>query len=150
MFGHALSGPADLLETRPILSFAGLDPVEVPSINRETHLAEKLHAYTAPRETQNSRVKDLPDIAILASLGPLDGRALAEAIVNTFRTRRTHDVPLRVPAPPDEWRQAYERMAKEAGLPWTTLDAVTDAVATFLDPVLQRRAVTWSPERWSW
>jgi hypothetical protein len=31
-------------------------------LSREQHWAEKFHAYTRPREKQNSRVKDLVDL----------------------------------------------------------------------------------------
>jgi hypothetical protein len=39
----------------------------------ETHTAEKPHAYTMPRARLHTRVKDLPDIALLATLQRVDG-----------------------------------------------------------------------------
>jgi hypothetical protein len=51
---------------------------------RETHIAEKLHAYTLPRKRPNSRVKDLPDIALLSKIGALDGAVLRSALERTF------------------------------------------------------------------
>lgn len=34
----------------------------------ETHLAEKLHAYTLPCSTENARVRHLPDMALLGTV----------------------------------------------------------------------------------
>lgn len=66
----------------------------------ETHIAEKLHAYTLPRPRPNSRVKDLPNIALLAEAGVLDASHLARAIRETFAHRATHPVPARLSDPP--------------------------------------------------
>ncbi len=66
----------------------------------ETHIAEKLHAYTLPRKTANSRVKDLPDMAILASARDLSSETLHSALDQTSFRRSTHPLPLAVPAPP--------------------------------------------------
>ena len=41
-------------------------------IGREQQFAEKLHAYTLPRNSANSRVKDLVDMALLIGSGGLD------------------------------------------------------------------------------
>ena len=60
---------------------------------------EKLHAYTMPRNRPNSRVKDLPDIALLASTGPLDGGQLRDALNKTFNARATHSLPATFPDP---------------------------------------------------
>ncbi|WP_414654065.1 nucleotidyl transferase AbiEii/AbiGii toxin family protein [Hyalangium sp.] len=63
-------------------------------------MAEKLHAYTMPRSRPNSRVKDLPDIALLASAQPLKATHLRDAIEQTFRFRGTHELPVMFPEPP--------------------------------------------------
>ena len=42
-------------------------------------------------------------------------------------------------------------MAREDQLVWPTLDEVTQAAQSFLDPVLAGALDgTWEPERWSW
>jgi hypothetical protein len=42
-------------------------------------------------------------------------------------------------------------MAREDHLAWLTLDDVTKAAQTFLDPILAGQLVaTWQPETWSW
>jgi hypothetical protein len=102
----------------------------------ETHVAEKLHAYTLPRSRPNSRVKDLPDLALLSMVRPLRRERLRRAIAQTFGFRATHDVPTHLPEPPQSWRGVYAAMAAEFELPWATLEDVFEAARAFLDPVL--------------
>jgi hypothetical protein len=73
-----------------VLSFAGIAPPILRLYPLETHIAEKLHAYTMPRSRPSSRVKDLPDIALLATAQILDAKRLREALEQTFTFRETH------------------------------------------------------------
>jgi len=50
------------------LTFAGLATPEFAVYPLEDHFAEKLHAYTTPRE-HPSRVKDLVDMLLLIEFG---------------------------------------------------------------------------------
>jgi hypothetical protein len=117
----------------------------------ETQVAEKLHAYTMPRTRPNSRVKDLPDLALLATVRPLRASRVRVAIERTFEYRSTHPVPLFVPEPPEDWASVYSAMAAEDALPWRRLDDLMSAVHAFLDPVLaspdERQ---WLPSAWQW
>ena len=70
------------------------------------HIAEKLHAYTMPRPRPNSRVKDLPDLALLASIGALEASRLAEAPEQTFTLRKTHALPASLPGPNAAWESS--------------------------------------------
>jgi nucleotidyltransferase AbiEii toxin of type IV toxin-antitoxin system len=45
-FGVAPVVPPDSVSASELLAFAGIDPVVVPALAVEQHLAEKLHAYT--------------------------------------------------------------------------------------------------------
>lgn len=117
---------------------------------RETHVAEKLHAYTLPRERENSRVKDLPDLALLAQTGTFARGHLRSALEKTFSFRRSHALPDALPLPPESWVQPYVRMARSDALPWPTLADVHRAASTFLDPILGSGGETWSPDRWTW
>jgi hypothetical protein len=102
----------------------------------ESHVAEKLHAYTMPRSQPHSRVKDLPDLALLATAQAVDARRLRAALGQTFAFRKTHPLPASVPAPPPTWGSPYAAMAREDRLAWPSLDEDTRAVRAFLDPVL--------------
>jgi hypothetical protein len=96
------------------------------------------------------RLKDLPDLALLASTGPFESRALRETIMATFTHRATHAHPIELPDPPASWETQYARMARENGLCWDSLAKVTDAVRAFLNPVLRGDAGFWYPDRWTW
>lgn len=149
-FAEPLHGEPELLTGSAFLEFAGLAPPTIRVYPLETHIAEKLHAYTLPRQRPNSRVKDLPDMALLATARQIDGSALNAAITRTFEHRATHSTPEAVPSPPPAWAPVYERIASSDGLPWPTLNEVTRAVQAFLDPVLEVAVGTWDPGAWRW
>ena len=149
-FGDVLLVPPEEILGTDFFAFANVPRTKLRVYPRTTHLAEKLHAYTLPRERENSRVKDLPDMALLATTGPFTAAEVRAAIHATFAFRSTHPIPTVVPAPPDGWRPSYARMAASDGLAWPDLDAVLVAVRAFLDPVLVGGDGIWSPERWAW
>jgi hypothetical protein len=92
-------------------------------------------------------MKDLPDIALLATMRELDALRVRAAILSTFEYRTTHPVPNCVPEAPVEWLPVYASLAREDQLPWANLDDVLDAARTFLDPILADGAnATWSPQ----
>lgn len=96
-------------------------------------------------------MKDLPDIALLATARELDAVRVRAALLRTFEYRATHSVPTAVPDAPAEWARVYAALAREDQLPWASLDEVLGAVRAFLDPVLADDASgTWSPHSWSW
>lgn len=151
VFGEPMFGEPDVIVADDTLGFAGITPPTLRVYPVETHLAEKLHAYTLPRVRPNSRVKDLPDLALLATTGPLDATHLRAALEQTFGFRQTHELPVRLPAPPLAWLTRYADLAREDDLPWATLDDVTRAASEFLDPILAGvTRATWSPDAWVW
>jgi len=96
-------------------------------------------------------VKDLPDLALLATVQPLDAARLRDALEQTFQFRKTHPLPVMFPDPLRAWTTPYAAMARENQLPWPTLDELTGTVQQFLNPVLAGGvAATWAPERWHW
>lgn len=149
-FAEPLVGEPEFIRGTDFFEFAGILPTEYRVIPPETHIAEKLHAYTLPRARPNSRVKDLPDLALLALVRSFDSEVLRPAIRQTFAHRGTHPVPVVVPAPPREWSPVYERLAATDDLLWNDLETLTAAVQGFLDPILAGRTGTWNPEAWSW
>lgn len=150
VYGHSIVGAPDLLSTRGYLEFLGVAPTSVLVVNRETHLAEKLHAFTLPRPSANSRVKDLPDIALLAQSGPMESGPLEEAFAEVFARRATHPLPDALPSPPPSWEGPYARMASMNRLPWMNLAEVTRAAAAFVDPLLAGVRGIWYPSAWCW
>jgi len=143
-------GEVETIAGDDLLAFAGVEPAAFQIYPVETHIAEKLHAYTMPRAVPNSRVKDLPDLALLAMVRSLQAGQLREAIHRTFTSRGTHDPPKRIPDPPGAWKAIYARLARTDGLPWTTIEELVAAVRSFLDPVLAGESGSWSPAEWHW
>ena len=85
----------------------------------ETHIAEKLHAYTRPPTRagrENSQVRDLPDLALLASTRAIEAVGLRSALATTFAFRATHAVAGSVPSPPPSWSVPYGVIAEERRL----------------------------------
>jgi Nucleotidyl transferase AbiEii toxin, Type IV TA system len=150
-FGDPILGEPDVRVAEDVLAFAGIAPPALRLYPIETHIAEKLHAYTLPRSRPNSRVKDLPDIALLGTAQIIEAKRLQEALRQTFAFRKTHPLPAALPAPPPSWSTPYAAMAREDGLIWSTLGEVTQAAQAFLDPVLTGSSDgTWDPTSWSW
>lgn len=149
-FADPIFGDPDIVVADDILGFAGIEPPSLRVYPLETHLAEKLHAYTLPRTRPNSRVKDLPDMALLASVREIDGRQLRAALEQTFQSRKTHLMPGALPAPPPTWAAPYARMVAEDELPWPDLAALVRAASAFFDPVLAGTEATWDPGEWAW
>jgi len=150
-FGDPMLGEPEVVRGEDLLAFAGIEPAVMRLYPVETHLAEKLHAYTLPRPTPSTRVKDLPDLALLGQVGDREAVRVRAAIEQTFAYRKTHPIPPRLPDPPVSWERPYAQLAEEDALPWTTLAAVIEAARAFLDPVLRGDDLKrWSPARWRW
>lgn len=121
-------------------------------ISREQHLAEKLHAYTIPRPTTNSRVRDFPDMGLLLQ-GELMGKDLYQTIQKVFGHRGTHEAPHYLPEPPQDWAALYLKLRKtEPALFWDSLAQLQQLLAIFWNPLLaghcpQRR---WCPLKQGW
>lgn len=62
--GDVLSGEAEWKDGQADLAFAGIERPRLPVYPLANHFAEKLHAYTRPRE-RRTRMKDLLDLALI-------------------------------------------------------------------------------------
>ncbi len=150
-FAGPILGEPDTIVAQDWLGFAGIQPPTLRLYPVESQIAEKLHAYTLPRERENSRVKDLPDLALLAKIRQIDAERLRLALEKTFSFRQTHAIPASMPEPPGSWVEVYRRMAEEDDIEWRTLPELVKAVRAFLDPILSREpAGRWSPAKWVW
>ena len=150
-YGDPIACDPDLVIANDLLGFAGISPPSVRLYPVVTHIAEKLHAYTVPRIRPNSRIKDLPDMALLASAGSLDASLLRAALKQTFEFRATHPLPDTIPRPPGFWDEPYQAMAFADELLWPKLGELHGVVAAFLEPVLRSDVGrTWNPQEWTW
>ena len=119
------------------LEFAGIKRPRVQMIPREQQFAEKLHAYTLPRSSANSRVKDLVDLALLVKSGELAPERVQEAVNLTFQKRATHELPSVLLPPPADWRRRFEALAAECQLP-RVMDDVFERVRAYVEAALVR------------
>jgi hypothetical protein len=151
-FGDPLVGEPDLAVAEDLLSFAGIAPPTLRLYPVVSHIAEKLHALTMPRSRPNTRVRDLPDIALLATTGPIEEAELRMAFEKTFRFRGTHSLPTSIPELPTFWDGPYAAMAAADELIWRTFAEVTEGVSCFLNPVLGHspKGRIWLPADWYW
>ena len=106
--------PYEWTEPRDWLGFAGIPSGRFPSISREEHFAQKLHAYTMRRgDRSNTRVKDLIDLVLLIDSAVMDQERLKRDIVDTFHRRGTHPVPNGLEPPPEFWGPVFTKLALE-------------------------------------
>jgi hypothetical protein len=136
--GDVVMQPLETIICRDWLGFAGIESARVRMIAREQQFAEKIHAYTLPRNAANSRVKDLVDLALLIRSGGLDKQRILDALHLTFERRGTHDLPGGLVPPPADWQIPFQALAEECGLP-TDIAAVFAGVQEYLQEVLTRR-----------
>lgn len=128
----------ELIEGPDILGFADIDPVKTPTLPLELQVAEKVHAYTrsyGDSGAPSTRVKDLIDLALIATAAALDAATLARALNETFEHRDQHEVPTSLPAPPAQWATPYGVLAGEVELPPRLTNGFA-AASAMLDPVL--------------
>jgi hypothetical protein len=136
--GDVVMQPLETIVCRDWLAFAGIESSQVRMIAREQQFAEKIHAYTLPRNTANSRVKDLVDMALLIGSGGLEKPRILDALRLTFERRGTHDLPVGLVPPPADWQIPFQALAEECGLP-TDVAVVFAKVQEFLEEVVGRR-----------
>lgn len=121
-FGDAVLDPPEWVEGNALLDFAGIPAARVALYPLAQQMAEKIHAYTFPWEGRdNTRVKDLVDLVLLVQSEQLGPERVRRALVATFETRGTHQLPPRLPAPPRDWEESYAALAEELGLKARTL-----------------------------
>ena len=113
--GDVLTSEPDWIEGQVDLDFADLPRTRLRVYPLATHFAEKVHAFTRPRERQ-TRVKDLVDLALLLTLNfPADEATLA-ALRATFERYGSHDLPPQMPAAPAAWATPFQQLATQTGL----------------------------------
>jgi hypothetical protein len=115
------------------LGFAGIEPPRIRVLPKEQQFAEKLHAYTLPREDneENSRVRDLVDLAVMIRQG-LAEDAVEISVKLIFAIRNRQDKPDPIDDPPVSWTEEFNALAAESNLPFSMSDAIS-LVRTFVD-----------------
>jgi len=120
--GDPVLNQPDWLEGSAQLAFAGIPATQVAVYPLDQQFAEKIHAYTYPWQNRdNTRVKDMVDLVLLAHLKQLNLNHVKRALAATFETRGTHPLPTHLPEPPAAWSKPYAAIAQELELPVATL-----------------------------
>lgn len=136
--GDEVIEPVDRIIGDDWLAFAGIPTIAVPTLSAEQHWAEKLHAYTLPRDgATNSRVKDLVDLVLLIELQAMSPTRIHVAVATTFARRGTHAVPTDLPPPPSAWERPFTALAAECGIV-QTLTSAYENVATYWRSLTER------------
>jgi hypothetical protein len=130
--GDAVTGEPEWVDGNELLSFAGIPPARIALFPRAQQFAEKLHAYTYPREDRApSRPKDLLDMVLLINAGlPADSSVL-DAVKACFERRKTHEIPQMLLEPPQDWLGPFDRLVKEIKAPSLTMSGAFKALNLF-------------------
>lgn len=151
-FSDPLGWQPETLRGVNLLSFADIEPVAVPALPLEQHVAEKVHAYTRTYGDgrESSRVKDLVDLVLVKQTMSLNAGRLRAALVGVFEGRRRHALPSALPPPPKDWGVPFRRLADEVGIDSDIKVAYAEA-AVLLDPVMGGKVTgRWDPVNGSW
>lgn len=97
------------------LEFAGVSRERFQVISISRHFAEKIHAYSRPRE-ENTRPKDLVDLLLLADLGLPTASLVRADVESVFAAVDSHPIPLTLPDPPENWDGPISELAAATGL----------------------------------
>lgn len=116
------------------LNFCGIPRPSFKMISVEQQFAEKLHAYTLPRQGINTRVKDLLDMILLARIRTFNLTTLKEALGLVFKVRNTHSLPFTINPPPAEWQLPFDKLARECALS-LSLDNAFEETASIYNKV---------------
>lgn len=121
--GDAVITEPEWITGHELLSFAGISPAHIAVLPLAQQFAEKIHAYTRPRERENSRVRDLIDLVLLIEQGLPPIERVIHALSATFDRRATHPLTSKLDRPPESWRLPYAALAGEYGLSTNTVEA---------------------------
>ncbi len=135
----------------PILEGLGFRRSRFPVYPINQHVAEKLHALTLPRDVENTRARDLVDLAWFMRHFTFRSEPLARACVATFERRSTHPWPPIIDVPPESWARPYAAWRAELDLAEPTAAAAASSIRRFLEPVyFGTVGMAWDPVRQLW
>ena len=154
--GTSMSGEPDEVAPLTPLHIDGLVQPSYRAFPLPDHVADKCAAILgthirADTVTGSSRIKDLVDIALIATTQQISGPALRAAVLAGAAHRN-----LSLPdafAVPDKavWRRGYPQSAADAPGPTPTFDEAVSLACALLNPVLIGPVSgTWDPATATW
>lgn len=108
------------------LAFAGVPVRDVEVAAPAQVFAEKLHAFTRSYPTENARVRDLADLAMVIEDGLKPDANLMRNVRLVFESRSTHPVPDEILDPPATWNETYVGLAQELDINAATVRDAMD------------------------
>jgi hypothetical protein len=124
--------PRETVHGSDFLAFAGIRMPEFQASAREEVFAEKIHAFTKPRDEENTRVRDIVDLYRLIENG-LDQNKILVALTGVFAIRDEHLLPEQLPEPPSSWQPIFDEFAKENALNLSLQEAFQIVNAFYLE-----------------
>ena len=122
-------GATDLVPLPNSLDFAGIAAPLVEIIDLNRHAAEKFHGMLRDfGDHENTRVRDLVDLVILAEHELLEPFALAAAVRLVWSERDGVSPPATLPSPPPSWRGRYEQLVAEHNVAARSFPAAVSTV----------------------
>ncbi len=128
--GDAVVSEPEWITGHELLSFAGIQPARIAMIPLDQQFAEKIHAYSFPRE-QPSRVRDLVDLVLLIENGLPESGKMIRALQATFTRRDTHSLPSQLASPPDGWKEPYATLAAEYNVRFESIESAYECLLTY-------------------
>ncbi|MBI3611507.1 MAG: nucleotidyl transferase AbiEii/AbiGii toxin family protein [Nitrospirae bacterium] len=129
--GDAIISEPEWVTGHELLSFAGISPARIAVLPLEQQFAEKIHAYTLPRERTNSRTRDLIDLVLLIEQGLPQVERVVQALRATFERRATHPLPNKLEPPPESWREPYAALAADYNIRAKTIETAHDYISAY-------------------
>jgi len=126
----------EFVDPLPLEPFGLVSPDPLPCLSIRYHIAQKIHAMTAPPfepGTPNERFRDLVDILLMKALAG-DLGEIKDACEHVFSIRGIHEWP---PAfePPEFWKEPFAVLAEELNLPVRNLADAVREVQAFITEV---------------
>lgn len=135
----------------PVLERLGFRRSRFPVYPINQHVAEKLHALTLPRDVENTRARDLVDLAWFIRHFTFRSEALAIACIATFDRRATHPWPPVIDVPPESWARPYAAWRAELDFPEATPPGAAWSVRHFFESVyFGVPGLSWDPAAQEW
>jgi len=154
--GTVMSGEPDEVAPLTPLHIDGLVRPSYRAFPLPDHVADKLAAILGTHirgetVTGSSRIKDLVDIALIATTQQISGPALRAAIL-AGKAHRNLSLPDAFAVPDDAvWRRGYPRSAADAPEPTPTFDEAVSLACALLNPVLKGPVSgNWDPAAARW
>lgn len=122
----------EIVEGSDWLGFIGVPAGHFKLLAAEEIFSEKLHAYSLPRETKNSRVRDLVDMYVLVFEDRIEAAKLFRCMRKVFNRRDTHAIPEVLAVPPSDWDGTFKNILEQLGLR-ISMDEAFGVITNFLE-----------------